>query len=201
MSVTVHGRANSINVQKVLWLLDEIGQPYERKDVGGAFGYPEGYEALNPMKLVPAVTVNGTAAFESNTILRLLARELGADSFYPQEPAMRARVEGWMDWQLAALTSPMRRIFQKTVRSKGEYTPADYDELVAAMRVVADNLTEGGNLLGADLTVADFAIAPYAHRWLELELADKPDLPALAAWRERLRARPAFVRHIDHPLT
>ena len=34
----VLGRANSSNVMKVIWLLDELGLPYERVDVGGPFG-------------------------------------------------------------------------------------------------------------------------------------------------------------------
>ena len=34
----IWGRANSINVQKVLWAADECGLKYERTDVGGAFG-------------------------------------------------------------------------------------------------------------------------------------------------------------------
>ena len=46
----IWGRANSINVQKVLWCADELGLEYERIDVGGAFGgndKPE-YRRLNP---------------------------------------------------------------------------------------------------------------------------------------------------------
>ena len=34
----IWGRASSVNVQKVLWAADELGQPYERIDVGGKFG-------------------------------------------------------------------------------------------------------------------------------------------------------------------
>mgnify|MGYP005663130455 CR=1 FL=1 len=36
--LTIHGRRNSSNVQKVVWALNEMGVSYERLDVGGEFG-------------------------------------------------------------------------------------------------------------------------------------------------------------------
>ena len=49
------GRANSSNVMKVIWMLEELGLPYDREDYGGAFGkvdQPE-YLALNPTASSP----------------------------------------------------------------------------------------------------------------------------------------------------
>src|SRR3546814_19484961 len=55
--IVIHGRANSSNVQKVLWLFDEIGLPFESVDRGGKFGglADPDYLALNPNGLVPTV--------------------------------------------------------------------------------------------------------------------------------------------------
>jgi glutathione S-transferase len=53
----IWGRANSINVQKVLWCCGELGLRYERIDAGNQFGVtktPE-YRALNPNALVPTI--------------------------------------------------------------------------------------------------------------------------------------------------
>ena len=53
----IWGRANSINVQKVLWCCGELGLRYERIDAGNEFGLtksPE-YRALNPNALVPTI--------------------------------------------------------------------------------------------------------------------------------------------------
>ena len=36
--ITVWGRRNSVNVQKVLWALEELDVPYVRENVGGSFG-------------------------------------------------------------------------------------------------------------------------------------------------------------------
>ena len=49
--ISVLGRRNSANVQKVMWSLGELHLPYQRNDVGGSFGYPEDY--ANPTRLFP----------------------------------------------------------------------------------------------------------------------------------------------------
>jgi glutathione S-transferase len=56
-SLTVLGRSNSSNVQKVMWLLDEIEQPCVRVDVGGQFGGNKDadYLARNPNGVVPTL--------------------------------------------------------------------------------------------------------------------------------------------------
>lgn len=57
----IWGRANSLNVQKVLWCADELGVAFERTDVGGAFGgnREPAYLRMNPNALVPTVDDDG----------------------------------------------------------------------------------------------------------------------------------------------
>ena len=69
------GRKTSGNVQKVLFLLEEIGVPYAREDYGRQFqntATPE-YLALNPTSKVPTLVDGDLVVWESNTILRYLA--------------------------------------------------------------------------------------------------------------------------------
>src|SRR3546814_12971550 len=75
--IVIHGRANSSNVQKVLWLFDEIGLPFERVDRGGKFGGLDDpdYLALNPNGLVPTVIDGDLVLWESQAILRHYARQ------------------------------------------------------------------------------------------------------------------------------
>ena len=73
------GRATSGNVQKVIFMLEELRLPYERKDYGKQFDNtttPE-YAALNPMKKVPTLVDGDTVVWQSNTILRYLANKTG----------------------------------------------------------------------------------------------------------------------------
>ena len=99
----IWGRANSLNVQKVLWCCDELGVPYERTDVGGEFGgnREPGYLRMNPNAVVPTVEDDGLVLWESNSIVRYLAAKHGTGTLCPRDLGARASVERWMDWQLS----------------------------------------------------------------------------------------------------
>ena len=69
------GRASSINVQKVMWLIAELGLEVERVDIGGPFGgndQPD-YLAKNPMGRVPTLEDGDLVIFESHIIVRYIA--------------------------------------------------------------------------------------------------------------------------------
>ena len=75
MTVKLLGRQTSGNVQKVLFMLEEIKLPYAREDYGRQFNNtqtPE-YLAMNPNAKVPTVIDGDMVIWESNTILRYLA--------------------------------------------------------------------------------------------------------------------------------
>ena len=116
----VLGRKTSGNVQKVIWLLEEMKQPYEREDYGRQFGNTGGdYLKLNPNGKVPTLVDGDVVVWESNTILRYLGNKHGG-SFYPADPAARSHVERWMDWQLATLNSPYLAIFRDAKKPAAE---------------------------------------------------------------------------------
>ena len=97
----IYGRANSINVQKALWVADECGLAYERTDVGGAFGGNDQpwYRAMNPNGTVPTIDDGGYILWESNAIVRYLARKHGAGTLWPEDARVNADADRWMDWQ------------------------------------------------------------------------------------------------------
>ncbi len=53
----VWGRKNSINVQRVMWTVAELGLTHEREDVGGPFGGldTDDYGTLNPNRRIPTI--------------------------------------------------------------------------------------------------------------------------------------------------
>ena len=60
----IWGRANSVNVRKVLWCCDELSVPFERVDAGMQFGVvntPE-YRKLNPNGLEPTIEEGGASS-------------------------------------------------------------------------------------------------------------------------------------------
>ena len=72
--LTIWGRANSVNVQKVLWCLRELDLPYQRIDAGMAFGQNDkpDYLAMNPNGRVPTLVDGDYVLWESNSIMRYL---------------------------------------------------------------------------------------------------------------------------------
>jgi glutathione S-transferase len=77
--VKILGRGTSGNVQKVVWLLEELGQAYAREDYGRQFNntQTEAYLALNPTGKVPTLVDGDVTVWESNTILRYLCNKSG----------------------------------------------------------------------------------------------------------------------------
>ena len=201
--LTVLGRNNSGNVQKLLWCLDELGVPYEREDVGGSFGRnrdPE-YLALNPNGLVPVVLDGGRALWESNTILRYLAASYDTASLWEPDPGKRAAGEKWMDWQLSVLSpGAMTPLYKQHVRVPPDRRdPAlmaqSLNRATAAFRIL-DGALAGAPWLGGDrFTIADIPCGVVTYRWMNLPV-ERPPLPALADWYGRLCERPAYRRQV-----
>jgi len=200
------GRENSLNVMKIVWLLEELRAPYSRCDVGGSFGQLDtpGFTAMNPNQQIPVLQEDGFTLWESNAILRYLAATVpGAGVLYPAEPRTRANIDRWMDWQQTELADSLGRLFQWTTR-----TPAHLREpkliaraLTSATRHMAmleAALGDHAALTGPSLSLADFAIGPFLHRWFTLPI-DRPEFAKLAAYHALLLERAAFATHATLP--
>lgn len=203
------GRATSSNVMKALWVLEELGLPYKRIDVGGAFGKtdtPE-YRSMNPTGLVPTLQEGDFTLWESNAIVRYLARESAA--LWPTEPHARANVDRWMDAQQTVMNRPMGQVFWGLVR-----TPADKRDMAAiataieetakAWRMVEDKVSKHAFLAGPEFTIADIPWGVHAHRWFNIDYLGlaRPEMPALKAWYDRLCGRAAYrVAVTDTPIS
>jgi len=203
------GRINSSNVMKVLWTLDELGLAYERVDVGGAFGGNKDaeYLARNPNGLVPTLEDGPHVFWESNSIVRYLAARYGSAPFHAADPAARAESDAWMDWVLSTGTPPMTTLFWGYVRTPPERR--DAAELAEALKkasvawgILDRHLAARGSdyVCGPDLTPADIALGPFIYRWFNLPI-ERPDLPALRAWSERLKLRPGYAKWIAVPMS
>ena len=195
----VLGRRTSSNVQKVLWCLDELGQPFTREDYGGEFGRnndPE-YLALNPNGVVPTLIDGELVFWESNTILRYVASKYGATGLYPVNPVERALCERWMDWQLSNMSPAITPLFIALIRT----APEKRDEATIAwsiqrsrrlFAILDDVLSDRQYLNGSALTLADLCLGISAFRWFEMPVDRGEVLPYLEKWYSRLRDRSAF---------
>lgn len=194
----VLGRASSNNVQKVLWLLEELHLPFSQENYGGTFANTRtaGYLKLNPHATVPTLVDGETVIWESNTILRYLAAKYQS-ALYPGDLGERARIEQWMDWQIGTLSPAFRPLFIGLVR-EGLTIGALTEQHAAAARlfqILNDVLTDREHLAAPGMTLADIAIGPMLYRWHMLNLASE-ETPHLRRWLERLSERPGFRKHV-----
>ena len=203
----IWGRNTSSNVQKVLWCCGELGILFDRVDVGGPFGGNQDaeYLALNPNGLVPTVRDGHVVLWESNTICRYLAATHNGEWLYPSAPAARALVERWMDWQLSTIGPPMGALLYGLIRTKPEQR--DHAAIEAARRkaasawtIVEDALESGPFLAGAEFSLAEIVMGTLVYRWHAFPI-ERPPLPRLKAWYDRMRQRSAFHTHIEIPIT
>ncbi|SAK93087.1 glutathione S-transferase domain-containing protein [Caballeronia calidae] len=207
--LTIWGRANSVNVQKVLWCCEELGLAYDRIDAGLQFGRnnePD-YLAMNPTGRIPTLVDGDFVLWESNSIIRYLAMQYAPDSaLYPAGPKVRASADRWLDWSLSTLQPAERPVFWGYIRTSA--ADRDAAQLAAAAseveklwRVVDAHLKGRDYLEGDTFTLADLVIAAYARRWFGIAELVRPALPELERWYVGITQRAGFQRYVSHALT
>jgi glutathione S-transferase len=190
------GRQTSGNVQKVIFMLEELGLPYVREDYGRQFGntQTDAYRKLNPNAKVPTLLDGDVVIWESHTILRYLAATHGPQ-LTGASPADRTLIERWMDWLLGALNGPFLAVFREAGKPPAERHPdfgAQAADLVAQLKIVNEHLASRQWFALDRLTIADIALAPITKRCLAFPI-EKPALDDLSRWQRAIEARPAFA--------
>ncbi len=207
----IWGRANSINVQKVLWVCEDLKIPHKRIDAGMEHGVnktPE-YLILNPNGLVPTLDDDGFILWESQAIMRYLVRRIHAplsdDSLYPLNPTGAARVDQWLDWCNTVAWPAMRPLFWGWIRLKPEERNAAELEnsrqlMIKALGLFDEQLKRSPYAAGEQFTLADIPMALIAYRWFNMPI-DRPHFENINQWYERVGLRPGFKRYCSSPLT
>lgn len=203
----VWGRISSTNVQKVLWCLAELGVDYERIEAGAAFGVvdtPE-YRAMNPNGLVPTIDDDGFILWESNAIVRYLARRHADGTLYPSDPQERALADQWMDWQGGTLWPGFRDAFWGLVRTPPE--ERDAAAIAKSQQATAKRLegleTQLGKtpyVAGARFTMGDIPLGVSLYRCFALGI-ERSGFPNIGRWYDSLTERPAYREQVMLPIT
>jgi glutathione S-transferase len=207
--LTIWGRANSVNVQKVLWCLSELGLSYRRIDAGMAFGHnlePD-YLAMNPNGRVPTLVDGDFVLWESNSIMRYLVLAYAPTSpLYPPAAKQRAGVDRWLDWTLSTIQPVDRPVFWALVRTPVEARDMaaiqqDADAAAVQWRTADHQLATRRFIEGDDFTLADIALGAFARRWFGVEGVSKPELPHLERWFAQFAGRPGFAQFVAPPMS
>lgn len=203
----IWGRANSINVQKVLWCCEELDLDYVRIDAGNEFGVtrtPE-YLALNPNGFVPTIEDGDFLLWESNVIVRYLAQKDEEQRLSPRDIRRRFDAERWMDWQATVLWPALRPLFIQLIRTQPEQRDPSTimrstEMSLSALRILNDVLENRRFLVGDSFSMGDIPAAVTTHRWFALDV-DHPKLPNVQRWYDSMIQRRRFQDTVMTPLS
>jgi glutathione S-transferase len=197
------GRKSSINVQKVLWCLAELGlkegRDFERIDAGLHFGKnrtPE-FLALNPNGLVPTLEDGELVLWESNTILRYLVRQHDQSKRFTSDIKSQYQSEKWMDWQLGTMWPALRPAFLGLTRvpeTERNYAAIEkaYQDTNALLALLDQQLATQQYCSGNTFQIGDITLALCVSRWILLNhtFPDKTgprlSLHNIDAWMNRI---------------
>lgn len=198
----IWGRKTSSNVQKAMWAVGELGLAHERLDVGGSFGKTkeEPYLSMNPNSLVPTLEEDGFVLWESNSIVRYLARRDGSGVLEPRDPKVCARANQWMDWQLSVAGPAIRDAFWGLIRTPAEQQDhaaikKSQDATTDAMKLFDGQLAKTRYAAGDDFSMGDIPVGIMAYRFWRL-CPDRPKLANLERWYKEIESRKAFQDHV-----
>lgn len=211
MTLTVHHLDNSRS-QRVLWLLEELGLPYEvkhyRRDRKTMLAPPE-LRQVHPLGKSPVLTDGSVTVAESGAIVEYLVQTHGHGRLVPTQPEDRRR---WTYWLHFAEGSAMPPLLLKLVMDRVRRAPllvrpianAIADQVMKGfvqpnidrqLAYVEAELTLRPWLAGADFSAADiqmsFPLEAAAAR------ADLAAYPKIRAFLERIHARPAYRRALE----
>jgi glutathione S-transferase len=213
--ITVHHLNNSRS-QRVLWLLEELGLPYEiqyyQRDPQTMLAPPE-LRAVHPLGKSPVITDGEVTVAESGAIVEYLVQTYGQGRLVPAEGTADKR--RWTYWLHFAEGTAMSPLLMKLVFGRIQTAPMPFFVKPIAKGIAAKVL---GSFVEPNLrSQLDFMEAELAQRaWFagdEFSAADiqmsfpleaaaqraglNASRPHLMAWLGRIHARPAYQRALE----
>jgi glutathione S-transferase len=176
---------------RVLWMLAEIGGPYELTKLAPADRSSEDHLARHPLGRVPALELDdGTVMFESAAIcLQLADLHPDAGLIPPLGSSERALVYQWVLFAMTELESPLFRWIRDTAQESADQSSRE--RFAQAAGALEKALHGHDWLVGDRFTVADLLCASVLGGAQSRGLLE--EWPGLAAYVERGEARPAFA--------
>jgi glutathione S-transferase len=198
--IVVHHLNNSRS-QRILWLLEELGAPYEikfyQRDATTNLAPPE-LKAVHPLGKSPVIVDGDLTLAESGAAVDYLIRTYGGGRLQPATggPAHEKYLE-WLHYAEGSAMLPlMLNLYTMRLGEAGAPLKDRIDsEIDNHLGFVEGALAGRPYLMGDDLTGADIQMSFVGEVGRAFgRLADKPNL---STWVERLHARPAFKRALE----
>jgi glutathione S-transferase len=186
---------------RIVWLLEEIGLPYEIQALQFTPESMKGPEYLevNPLGKVPSIQDNGLTMYESGAIVEYILEKYGKGRLAPAPgSAGRPMFLQWLHFAEATAMPPLADIAQHSfLRAEADRIPAVVADAqvraCAVLDVIETALAGRQYLLGDQFSAADIMMGYSLQlaRWFGL-LTDK--YPNIVAYMGRLEQRPAFSK-------
>jgi GST-like protein len=181
-------------------MLEELGVPYEVRlvDIGKGEQFAPAFLKISPNNRMPAIIDpdgpggRPVSVFESGAILQYLGRKHGR--FYPGGERARIQVEEWLFWQVGGL-GPMAgqaNHFLNYAKEDLPYAKQRYTDEVHRLFGVMNTRLAARKFLAGAYSIADMACWSWVLSASKYQPLD--EFPHLAAWKERVGARPAVRR-------
>ena len=182
---------------KITLMLEACGLPYDVKfvNIGAGDQFKPEFLAISPNNRMPAIVDpdgpggQPISLFESGAILQYLGRKTG--KFYPADERQRVEVEEWLMWQMGGV-GPMAgqcHHFRNYAPEQIQYGIDRYTNEVNRLYGVLETRLEGRDFVAGEYSIADMALFPWV-RIMERQGQDISEFPRIAAWIERINARP-----------
>lgn len=185
--------------ERLVWLMEELELPYElifeRGDLTASMN---NIRAINPgMPVAPTVTYDGQVLVESGAIMEMiLARHGGGRLVPPLDSPDFATHHLWMHYSEGSLASRAiadYRVWQ--IMPPQQRSPLVDSE--AVVQFAEDFLAENEWFGGAQFTAADIMMLFPLNFAITLNIVNGDQFPHINAWRERIEARPAYLRMLE----
>ncbi|MEG1679976.1 MAG: glutathione S-transferase family protein [Stenotrophomonas sp.] len=198
--ITVHHLNNSRS-QRILWLLEELGLPYEikryQRDPKTSLAPPE-LKAINPLGKSPVIEDGTLVLTESGAIVDYLIRRHGGGRLQP-DPASPAYDEyvKWLHFAEGSAMLPfMLHLYVGRLGDAGApLQPRIQSELANFLGYIDGALRDTPYLMGEELSGADIQLS-FIGELAKVQRMAGP-YPHLLAWMARLQARPAYQKAIE----
>ncbi len=198
--IVVH-HLNDSRSQRILWLLEELGLPYEikryQRNAETRLAPPE-LKAVNPLGKSPVVTDNGRTIIESGAIVDYIIRRHGGGRLQP--PPDSAAYDEYVQWlhysEGSAMLPLMLNLYVSRLGEAGApLRPRIESELANHLGYINNSLKGKQFLVGNSLTGADIQMSFVAE--VAGAFGIRAAYPEMDAWIKRLHERPAYKKALE----
>jgi glutathione S-transferase len=184
--------------ERIVWLCEELGLPYELKyrrgDVAGSFA---DIQAINPgMRVAPTVVYNGELLMESGAIMQLILDRNGGGKLVPPVNSADYGLHlKFMHYAEGTLASDVIADY-RVARATDGMAPRGEKETDGqrAMRFADDHLAKYPWFGGSQFTAADIMMVFPISYAIRMNVADPAKYPRILAWQQKVEERPAFKK-------